>query len=273
MNDNSSTRNDFFKVTLNPGDYLDAEGFIICSTCGERRQQKHESGLIPRNCACRRAENERIRTESEAQQHSQTVEAILQRSRLDGAMRRKTFDTLDARNKQITTLCLNYVERRATALSKCHGILLYGNPGTGKSHHAYAIANALAEKECSVYFGTVQELVALMNSNLPGEADKALRMIKTVDFLFLDDFGAARNTEYQWEQVYNLINTRYIAHKPVIVTTNLAPDALESSTDQQLRRISSRLTEMCPMHLRLVGEDRRKEIAAAARDECRQLYL
>lgn len=273
MNHIDSSMGDFFRVTPNPGDYLDAEGFIICGTCGERRQQMHGIGLIPSPCACKRAENERIEAETKAQQHRQTVESILQRGKIDGKLRTLTFDTLDDQNARITALCKNYVQRWGIALTECHGILLYGNPGTGKTHHACAMANALAEKECSVYFGTVQEILTRLRSSVPEVADKTLRMIKGADFLFLDDFGAARDTDYQWEQVYGLINIRYSARKPTILTTNLAPDMLEASTDPWLIRINSRITEMCQIPLRLVGEDRRKQKAAAAREDCRKLYL
>ena len=42
--------------------------------------------------------------------------------------------------------------------------------------------------------------------------------------LILDDFGMERGTEYGLEQVYNVIDSRYISKRPLIATTNLTPE-------------------------------------------------
>ncbi len=41
--------------------------------------------------------------------------------------------------------------------------------------------------------------------------------------LILDDFGMERGTEYGLEQVYNVIDSRYISKRPLIATTNPMP--------------------------------------------------
>ena len=77
-------------------------------------------------------------------------------------------------------------------------------------------------------------------------------------FLILDDFGIERNTEYALEQIYNVINARYLKARPTIITTNLNfKDIEKEQKDIMLCRIYSRIIEMC-LPLRVTGLDRRK---------------
>ena len=54
-----------------------------------------------------------------------------------------------------------------------------------------------------------------------------------------------RRTDYAREQVFNIIDGRYLAQKPLIVTTNLSLDELQHPTDMVEKRIYDRLLEMC----------------------------
>ena len=82
--------------------------------------------------------------------------------------------------------------------------------------------------------------------------------ISSPTLLILDDFGIERSTEYALEQIYNIINARYLKSKPTIITTNLNFKDIETEQeDIMLGRIYSRIIEMC-LPLRVIGVDRRK---------------
>lgn len=82
--------------------------------------------------------------------------------------------------------------------------------------------------------------------------------ITSPTLLILDDFGIERSTEYALEQIYNIINARYLKSKPTIITTNLNFKDIETEQeDIMLGRIYSRIIEMC-LPLRVIGVDRRK---------------
>lgn len=49
-----------------------------------------------------------------------------------------------------------------------------------------------------------------------------LNNLVSCDLLIVDDFGMERQTDYAREQVFNIIDGRYLARKPLIVTTNLS---------------------------------------------------
>ncbi|WP_425086035.1 hypothetical protein [Tissierella praeacuta] len=76
--------------------------------------------------------------------------------------------------------------------------------------------------------------------------------------MILDDFGIERNTEYALEQIYNVINSRYLKARPTLITTNLNfKDIEKDQEDIMLGRIYLRIIEMC-LPLRVTGLDRRK---------------
>lgn len=54
-----------------------------------------------------------------------------------------------------------------------------------------------------------------------------------------------RGTEYGLEQVYNVIDSRYRSHKPLIVTTNLSLSELQNPPDTAHARIYDRVLAMC----------------------------
>ena len=78
--------------------------------------------------------------------------------------------------------------------------------------------------------------------------------------LILDDLGIERDTSYAKEQVYNIVNNRYLKQKPTIFTTNLSYDTIQNCKDSvEYQRIYSRIIEMC-IPVMVVGEDFRKVI-------------
>lgn len=92
------------------------------------------------------------------------------------------------------------------------------------------------------------------------DRNEYIDQITDATLLILDDFGIERNTEYALEQLYNVINARYLKEKPTIITTNINFSDLEKEqSDIMLGRIYSRIIEMC-LPLRIVGRDRRKLI-------------
>ena len=66
------------------------------------------------------------------------------------------------------------------------------------------------------------------------------------------------------EKAYELIDTRYNAGKPLIITANLTKEALKNPPNMAYSRIYSRVVEMCPAVIEVVG-NHRQELAAQKR--------
>lgn len=129
------------------------------------------------------------------------------------------------------------------------GLLFWGRPGNGKTFAAGCVANALLESEDlhapsvrMTTFGTILNQLPGMTAQ---DKEWYLDGFRTCDLLILDDFGMERRTEYAQEQVFNIIDGRYVSRKPLIVTTNLSLNELKHPEGLVQQRIFDRVLEMC----------------------------
>ncbi len=119
-------------------------------------------------------------------------------------------------------------------------LVLMGNYATGKTHLAAAIANALNERGEQVLFVTVPDLLDYLrlayDPNTRGGFDRRFNMVRSAHVLILDDLGTESATPWAKEKLFQLINHRYLANLPTVITTSKAFDQLD-------QRIQSRLID------------------------------
>jgi DNA replication protein DnaC len=119
-------------------------------------------------------------------------------------------------------------------------LILQGVNGCGKTHLAAAIANYRRAQEKPVFFVVVPDLLDHLRSTFSPESrisyDEYSERLKTTPLLILDDFGEQSATPWAQEKLYQLINYRYNARLPMVVTTCLSLDEIET-------RISSRMVD------------------------------
>jgi len=109
------------------------------------------------------------------------------------------------------------------------GLLLVGEPGTGKTHLAVAAMKALLDRGHECVFFDYQNLLDRIRSGYDpasGAADReAYRSVLDVEVLLLDDLGAHRVTDWVEDTVTAIITSRCNQRKPLIATTNLPDEA------------------------------------------------
>lgn len=136
------------------------------------------------------------------------------------------------------------------------GLFLYGDVGRGKTYMAAAAALGLMHKR-PVKFAPVPMLTrGLMADFRSDEYAKALRILSDGDrlALVLDDLGQERSNDSVREQLHTIIDWRYLAKTPLLITSNFTPSQLGERYGAWL---ASRLADMrC---LRAVGPDIRLE--------------
>jgi len=119
-------------------------------------------------------------------------------------------------------------------------LIFQGVNGCGKTHLAAAIANHRRSQGEAVLFVVVPDLLDRLRSSFNPESrmpyDRFLERIKEISLLILDDFGEQSATPWAQEKLYQLINYRYNARLPMVITTCLSLDEIET-------RISSRMVD------------------------------
>ncbi|QDX92039.1 ATP-binding protein [Brevibacillus laterosporus] len=101
-----------------------------------------------------------------------------------------------------------------------NSIALLGRPGSGKTHLLMAISNNLIKKGIPViYFPWVEGFNELKNDF--DLLDTKIRRLQTVRVLFLDDLfkGREKPTDFQIEQLFAIVNYRYLNKLPILVSS------------------------------------------------------
>ena len=123
---------------------------------------------------------------------------------------------------------------------------MYGDVGTGKTALATCIGNALADRLVIVFATSFVKVLQHNRSYDAALANKAfMDDIRNAKLLILDDYGAERTTDFALEIMYSIIDERYRAKKPMIVTTNLSLEQMLHSSDERYRRLNDRILEVC----------------------------
>lgn len=259
----------------NDCDYEDEQGFLICGKCHTRKQT--EITVLDRTyrpfCLCK-CEGERRDREDAERERKEQEKKIAERKRLAfpkeerEKMQQWTFANDDMQNKRITMAMQNYVDNFPEMRKQGKGLLLYGVCGTGKTFAACEVANALLDKGYTVL---VTNFARVLN-NLQGTFEKQeyIDSLNDYSLLVIDDLGIERDTAFAKEQVYSIIDSRYRAGLPMIITTNLSIDKIKNPDDMENMRIYDRIIERC-FPIEITGGNRRRQAVRSEYEEMKNL--
>lgn len=146
------------------------------------------------------------------------------------------------------------VEMAFAHLQTCqHSLYLYGTAGCGKTMLAVMIGKEYLAAGKTVEFWNVENLLADLQATF-NDKSRAMQYAKIMercarcDLLILDDMGAEKISEWTVKMMQTLINMRYNAQKPLLMTSNYTAEELMSEfarkDKMQAGRIASRLREM-----------------------------
>lgn len=260
---------------------------VPCEHCGKPRytQGFWLCGKVrwnlkgPERCDCPEAvaEHEREKAEREAAENAKReaeraermrdrVREIIGASGMHTRFLRRTFDTYQPtpENQRALVACKKYADNFREKLPSNNpepgrnGLFITGPKGTGKTHLAAAIANQLMQEGTAVVCMTMIDLLDRIKQTFEKQKQwgvsesGVLNTYKEVPLLIIDDMGKEPATEWAVSKIYAIINARYEAYLPTIITTNYTDSELvkrltprETGDSTTADATIDRLREMC----------------------------
>lgn len=140
--------------------------------------------------------------------------------------------------EQVFQYCKNYAEQFSM---QSPSLLFRGGTGLSKTHLSLAIANVVIQKGYGVVYDSVHNIMGTLERERFGKespAEDTERVLMECDLLILDDLGTEFSTSFVTASVYNIVNTRLMAHRPTVISTNLTLAELEKRyTERFVSRI------------------------------------
>lgn len=260
-----------------PDDYIGSDGLLYCGQCNTRKEREiiwfdGKPKKVPVMCKCR-AEEERLKKEQmQKEEEMRSIQRAKVSSMMDDTFRTACFANYQIRNgnERHLKVAKKYCIEFSKMYEQNQGLLFWGTVGTGKSYTAACIANYLLEANTSVVMTSFVRILQEMQGFDREREETFTNKLNSVKLLIIDDLGAERSTDYALEKVYGIIDNRYRAKKPLILTTNLTLRQMQEATDIRYARIYDRIFEMCyPMEFS--GVSWRKKEAAQRYEETRKI--
>ncbi len=248
-------------LKVDSSDYIGDNGLLMCGKCNTPKEfiTTFTGRQVKVRCLCecetkQRDLEEKRRADEQRQIRIKELKSVAFN---DEQSLQSIFANDDGLNPYLSKVSRRYVEKFKELRKVPKGLLFFGTVGTGKTFYASCIANALIDKGYTCVVTNFSRIVNTLSS-MKIDKQEYIDDLCSYDLLIIDDLSAERNTEYMNEIVMNVVDSRYRAKKPIIITTNLTSEELKNPKDISKKRIYSRLLEMCyPIEVK--GNDHRRE--------------
>lgn len=240
------------------GDYVGDDGLLYCGKCHTPKTCKVKwpfskddhpaEKIFPIMCKCSREKKEQEEALRAKLKEMEEIRRLKISSLMDDKFKDSTFDAfcVTKHNAKQLKLCKRYAEKFDELYQKNQGLLLWGGVGTGKTYMAACISNYLMDRLVPVVMTSFVKILQNVQTFRDEKAEEEyIRNLNIAKLLVIDDLGAERGTDYAVEKVYNIIDSRYRAGKPMILTTNLTLSQMQNASDIGHARIYDRVFEVC----------------------------
>lgn len=223
-----------------------------CEKCGDPIQKDivilNVLRRVPIVCSCRKKELEKKAIEDENKEKQIRLNSIFKNSLMDEKFKKCTFENWnhDIGSEKIFKICSKYASNFTKAKEDNLGLMLYGEPGNGKTHAVSCIANYLMLRGIPTICVSINKMLERIKetySSYGKEGEETvLKSLSNADLLIIDDLGTEQKNEWSAAKIYNIMDSRYRNGLPTIITTNINLKDLENMYQ---KRTYDRLMEMC----------------------------
>lgn len=229
---------------------------------------------MPVMCKCRMRATKENEDRERREAFQRRLDKFKAYSLMDERFSESTFEnwTLRDDNRNLLNFGRRYCENWEKVTANNRGLLIYGAAGNGKTFLSFAIANELYKRGETVLAISVSRILKIIMDTYGNHSDTknmvnlgeigVLNTLYESSLLILDDLGVENKTLWAYEKLYSIIDTRYRAKRPTIITTNLTLDELRDNLSivdvktgryDESNRIYNRIVEMC-VFIEVTGE-------------------
>lgn len=181
-----------------------------------------------------------------------------------GISMKMTFETYECETEQCERRKVKLEALRAAEAGT--NLILAGQPGTGKTHLATAIALRVMEHGQQALFRLVSAMLDEIQRAIrdSGDYDGLMRRFKTVPCLVLDDLGHENLTAARASYLHQIMDYRYVHRLQTIITTNAKSieELCDWDKEEYIKPIVSRVLERGKWVLMENTEDYRQKRGA-----------
>jgi len=155
----------------------------------------------------------------------------------------ENFTASTAQQQRALEVARGYADSFDRRLQAGHGLVFSGLPGTGKSHLAAAILQAVLVRNTGLYTTLMGMIRMVRNTWRRDSAQSEQQVLDTlagVDLLVIDEVGVQYGTEGEQTVLFEVLDLRYQEQLPTILLTNQDKDGFKSYVGD---RSFDRLTE------------------------------
>lgn len=172
------------------------------------------------------------------------------------------YEVTTPKQQRVLDACKAYANDFSAHLACGRGLIMLGNPGTGKNHLATAICKAVKAKRCTVLRVKAAEFLDAFWAKDFGERDQWIRELSRVHLLVLDEVGRSSSTANAQNAFFRLIDARYEAVRPTLLLSNLDRDGvIEALGDAAYDRLTEAGTQRLTFDWQSGRATARKEAA------------
>jgi DNA replication protein DnaC len=175
------------------------------------------------------------------------LEAMLAQTAIPERFIGRTLDTYRAETdgqRKALEVCRLFAENFDRHAKAGTSLVMSGLPGTGKSHLAGAILQAILPRHVGIYV-TLMDLIRMVRETWRRDSETSesalLARLQAVPLLVIDEIGMQYGTDGERAIVFDVLDRRYRSMRPVILMTNLGKEEFRAAVGE---RVFDRLTEV-----------------------------